>query len=128
MRGQPGAVAAGRGTLITFEGIGGSGKSTVSREVVAWLESQHVGLPALKEPGATSLGRELRDILVNRRDWLAPSTEAFLFEADRAQTYSELVLNALQSGKVVVFDRGPYMARLPTKHQGASSTWRSFAR
>lgn len=102
------AVVAERGTLITFEGIGGSGKSTVAGEVVAWLESQQLDVLFLKEPGGTSLGRELREILVNRDDWLAPWTEAFLFEADRAQTYSELVLDALQNGAVVVFDRGPY--------------------
>lgn len=102
------AVVAERGTLITFEGIGGSGKSTVAGEVVAWLKSQQLDVLFLKEPGGTSLGRELREILVNRDDWLAPWTEAFLFEADRAQTYSELVLDALQRGAVVVFDRGPY--------------------
>lgn len=97
-----------RGTLITFEGIGGSGKSTLAAAVVEWLQSRGADVLFLKEPGATALGKELREILVNRRDWLAPWTEAFLFEADRAQTYSELVLDALRDDGVVVFDRGPY--------------------
>lgn len=99
---------ADAGTLITFEGIGGSGKSTLATAVVDWLESFGTDVLFLKEPGATALGEELREILVDRRDWLAPWTEAFLFEADRAQTYSELVLKALQGDGVVVFDRGPY--------------------
>jgi hypothetical protein len=44
----------------------------------------------------------------------APWTEAFLFEADRAQTYPEVLRPALEDGAIVVADRGPF-GLSPTK-------------
>lgn len=61
-----------------------------------------------REPGATKLGTSLRDLLLSGETIPAPWTEAFLFEADRAQTYAEVLRPALEDGAVVVSDRGPF--------------------
>lgn len=98
-------VAAG--FLITFEGIGGSGKSTLARLLREHLAQVGWDVRASREPGATSLGVSLRTLLLSG-DAPVPWAEAFLFEADRAQTYAEVLRPALEKGAVVVSDRGPF--------------------
>lgn len=96
-----------QGFLITFEGLGGSGKSTVVRSIYAWLQQQGEDVILTREPGGTPLGTHLRNTVLG----MAPMThwtEAFLFEADRAQTYAEVILPAINEGRVVVSDRNLY--------------------
>ena len=54
-----------------------------------------------------SVGR-FRRLLLGEAYAIAPWTEAFLFEADRAQTYSAVIIPALDAGHVVVSDRNLY--------------------
>jgi dTMP kinase len=99
---------AGRGLLIAVEGTGGAGKSTLARRLAGWLEGAGHPVVAIHEPGATGLGAQLRRLLLGRAPEPVPWAEAFLFAADRAQTYAELVVPALRAGKVVVSDRSLY--------------------
>lgn len=69
------APPARRGWLITVEGTGGSGKSTIVREVTAWLERSAVPVTTTREPGGTDLGRELRRLLLQRQPPPSPWTE-----------------------------------------------------
>jgi dTMP kinase len=96
------------GFLLTFEGIGGSGKSTLAKLLREHLAAEGWDVRASREPGATPLGGSLRTLLLARDGMLAPWTEAFLFEADRAQTYHEVLRPALDEGAVIVSDRGPF--------------------
>ena len=96
------------GFLLVFEGIGGSGKSTLAELLREQLASGGWDVRASREPGATHLGESLRSVLLAKDPMPAPWTEAFLFEADRAQTYHELLRPALDEGAVIVSDRGPF--------------------
>ena len=96
------------GFLITFEGIGGSGKSTLARMLREHLSQLAWEVRASREPGATKLGAALRDLLLSGDTTPAPWTEAFLFEADRAQTFAEVLRPALEEGAIVISDRGPF--------------------
>jgi dTMP kinase len=96
------------GFLLVFEGIGGSGKTTLARLLREHLAKEGWDVRASHEPGATELGRSLRTILLSDDLTPAPWAEAFLFEADRAQTYYERVRPALEDGAIVVSDRGPF--------------------
>ncbi|HEY6379188.1 MAG TPA: dTMP kinase [Candidatus Dormibacteraeota bacterium] len=101
----PGRSWAGR--LISFEGIDGAGKSTQVEALVAWLGAQGREVVSVREPGATGLGREVREMVLHRR-WdasLDPWAEALLLVAARAQLLKEIVLPALARGVVVVCDR-----------------------
>ena len=100
--------ASSTGALIAVEGIGGSGKSTLAAGVVRWLEGLSVPVIASREPGGTGLGVELRRLLLEGEFHPAPWAEAFLFEADRAQTYTEVIEPAISAGQVVVSDRNLY--------------------
>jgi dTMP kinase len=95
-----------KGRLISFEGLDGAGKSTQMSMLARWLEEQHVPFILTREPGGTSLGNEIRQLLLNRPELaIVALAEAFLFQADRAQHFATLVIPALQEGKLVLTDR-----------------------
>ena len=93
------------GMLITFEGIDGSGKTTQMDLLGNWLMTQ--GLPYLqtREPGGTMLGRHIRNDLLFGHMNIAPLAEAFLFLADRAQHFEQIVLPKLEQDTIVLVDR-----------------------
>ena len=95
-----------RGVFVCFEGGEGSGKSTQSRLLRAWLEEQGHRVVLTFEPGDTPVGRRLREIVLSPETGaLADRTEALLYAADKAEHVETLVLPALERGEVVVTDR-----------------------
>jgi dTMP kinase len=95
-----------KGHLISFEGLDGAGKTTQMDLLSAWLDAQNVAYIRTREPGGTPLGLEIRQLLLNRPDLaITPLAEAFLFQADRAQHFTNVVLPALDEGKLVITDR-----------------------
>ena len=94
------------GSLISFEGLDGAGKTTQLELLTRWLAEQHIPYVRTREPGGTPLGLEIRQLLLNRPDLeITPLAEAFLFQADRAQHFERVVLPALAEGKLVITDR-----------------------
>jgi dTMP kinase len=97
----------GRGGLfITFEGSEGSGKSTQMQLLVERL--RHLGFTVLEnqEPGATSIGKQIRRILLDpAHQEMAPMTELLLMFASRTQAAAEIIVPALERGHIVVSDR-----------------------
>src|SRR5580658_8507772 len=97
-----------RGLFITFEGLDGSGKTTQSRRLAAWLKSRFPAQePVLtRQPGGTAMGDRLRALLLDsRQTGLAPMTEMALMFADRAQAIAEVIQPALDQGRIVICDR-----------------------
>lgn len=99
-----GAAVPG-GLFITFEGGDGSGKSTQSELLAAWLEGLGRTVVRTREPGGTELGVEIRHLVQHRRGHVAPRAEALLYAADRAHHIATLVRPALERGEVVIQDR-----------------------
>ena len=93
------------GLFITFEGGDGSGKSTQSRLLVEWLQSEGYPVVVSREPGGTDLGLELREMVLHRRGEIAPRAEALIYAADRAHNIATKVRPALERGEIVVQDR-----------------------
>jgi dTMP kinase len=95
-----------RGYLISFEGLDGSGKTTQVALLCAWLDTCGVHYVRTREPGGTPLGAEIRHLLFARPDLqITPLAEAFLFQADRAQHFTTVVLPALAAGQLAITDR-----------------------
>ena len=99
-------IGVERGLFLSFEGTEGSGKSTQMRLLVERL--RHDGLTVIEnqEPGATTIGKQIRRILLDpaHRE-MAPMTELLLMFASRAQAVAEIILPALERGDIVVSDR-----------------------
>lgn len=92
-----------RGILIALEGIDGSGKSTLAQSFASTLA--HFPLLITKEPGATSLGKQLREILQTQTNPLHPKAEYLLFAADRAQHFTDVIIPHLNKNYLVISDR-----------------------
>ncbi len=92
------------GRFVVFEGGDGAGKSTQVRLLGAWLADQGYRVRLTHEPGATPVGRKLRDVLLHGDD-LSPRAEALLFAADRAHHVESVVRPSLEDGEIVVSDR-----------------------
>jgi dTMP kinase len=95
-----------RGFLVTFEGIEGCGKSTQLRLASEWLGKKGVPFYKTREPGGTSIGAEIRKILLSQNTVaLAPLAETLLYLADRFQHITEVIRPHLQQAEVVLCDR-----------------------
>lgn len=92
---------SGKGVFIVLEGIDGTGKSTVSRELRSWLEERGRQVVLTAEPTDDWLGKAVRR--ANEED-LDPRTESLLFTADRCQ-HTLRIGEMLNRGKVVICDR-----------------------
>jgi dTMP kinase len=93
------------GKFIVFEGIEGTGKSTQARLLFSYFKKKRKQVLLTYEPGATKLGKQLRQILLSPSSNVVKEAEIFLFAADRIQHLKEAVLPALKKGKIVISDR-----------------------
>ena len=92
--------------FITFEGGDGSGKTTQLKALENYLTAHGKSCVSTREPRGTSVGRLLRRVLleVSKRR-ITSATELFLYLADRAQHIHEVIIPALEQGKIVLCDR-----------------------
>lgn len=93
---------------IAFEGVEGSGKSTVARLVADYLTNAGKRVVHVREPGGSQVGEKIRDVLLTMDHDVVPRAEAALFAASRAQLIAESVSPALADGAWVVSDRTAY--------------------
>lgn len=92
--------------FITFEGIEGSGKSTVARAVHDRLLKAGVAVVLTREPGGTETSEDIRHILLDpKRSLIHAKTELLLYLASRAQLVEELIKPTLEGGRTVLCDR-----------------------
>ncbi|GAC1309908.1 MAG: hypothetical protein NVSMB14_13630 [Isosphaeraceae bacterium] len=95
------------GFFFALDGPDGGGKTTQTARLVDWLrEIQPREVIACRDPGGTALGDRLRSILLDRGT-IQPClrAEMLLYMASRAQLIAEIIVPALQAGKLVVSDR-----------------------
>ncbi len=93
---------------IAFEGIEGTGKSTLAARCATHLRRHGVDVVEVREPGGTATGERIRRVLLDEGGTVAPWSEALLFAAARAQLAREVVGPALAAGSWVVSDRSVY--------------------
>jgi dTMP kinase len=99
-------VAARKGVFITIEGLDGCGKSTQLEKLAAVLRAESLDVLTTREPGGTSLGDRIRGVLLDSATTgLSPWAEMALMFASRAQHLHEVILPALEKGRIVLCDR-----------------------
>ena len=94
-----------RGRLVVFEGGEGAGKSTQLQRLTARLTAAGTPHRVFREPGGTPVGDRIRELLLHADAPMAPSTEAALFIASRAELLAAEVRPALERGEHVLLDR-----------------------
>ena len=92
--------------FISFEGPDGSGKSLQMDLLVKDLTAKGLDVLALREPGGTAIGEDIRSVLLDpAHKEMDPVTEAYLYAASRAQLVRQRIRPALEKGTIVLLDR-----------------------
>jgi dTMP kinase len=92
--------------FVTFEGADGAGKTTQIALAAEHLRRQGRRVTTTREPGGTSIGDRIRQILhdVAHREMTARA-EILLYAASRAQLVEEVIVPRLAQGEIVLCDR-----------------------
>ena len=96
-----------KGSLITFEGPDGAGKTTIINEILKQIpESKRSNVLVTREPGGSKISETIRQIILdpNNKD-MDDRTEALLYAAQRGQHVNETIVPALNAGKTIFSDR-----------------------
>jgi dTMP kinase len=97
-----------KGIFISFEGVDGSGKSTILKMLYKKLLDEGKEVVLTREPGGTNnkIAEDIRTLLLNKVEYSFDyRAEALLFAASRAQHVSDFINPSLEEGKIVLCDR-----------------------
>ena len=93
---------------LAFEGIDGSGKSSLIRSLSEILTSQHIDNKIVREPGGTKVGEGVRELLLSHDYEVDALTEALLFCSQRSQLIAEVIKPEVNKGIKILSDRSAY--------------------
>lgn len=108
-----------RGRLIVFEGIDGSGKTTLSHRVAAQLRERGLRVVHVRAGGklASATAERIRELARDQRHLrLAPFAELLLYVARESQQLDERIRPALAEADVVIADRFFHTAQVLAVH------------
>ena len=108
--------------FIIVEGSEGVGKSFQIKVIEEYLISNHIDYILTREPGGTSFGEDIRDIILNEDNNTEELTDSLLFYASRFENYKKIILPALDAGKTVICDRYHYSTLVYQGIVGNNST------
>ena len=92
--------------FIVLDGPDGCGKSSQTRMLCEWITGQGVTVRRFRDPGDTTIGDKIREILLSpEHDSMGTMTEFLLYMAARAQLWTEKIAPALKARECVVLDR-----------------------
>ena len=101
--------------FVVFEGIDGSGKTTISNRVAKMLRERGLTVEHLREEGAfaSKVTQGIRDFCRDARNMaLSPRAELMLYVAREVQLADEVLRPALERADVVIADRYLYTAEV----------------
>jgi dTMP kinase len=92
--------------FITLEGPEGSGKTSHIPYLVEYFREKGYVVFPTREPGGTSIGEQVREILHSLKNTeMHPRTETLLYQAARAQFVEQVVRPRLAMDEIVLSDR-----------------------
>jgi dTMP kinase len=92
--------------FIVLDGGEGCGKTTQTRMLADKLAADGLSILTVRDPGATHIGEQIRDILLNPlQSVMGMRCEMLLYMAARAQLMTQTILPALSAGQCVICDR-----------------------
>ena len=90
--------------VISFEGVDGSGKTTIIQQVAENLKEKGLSVIVLQEPGTTEAGLKIRQLLKSGVE-MSPVTELLLFMASRADMVHRIVEDYQKNYDIILLDR-----------------------
>jgi dTMP kinase len=110
--------------FIVFEGLDGSGKTTLIKLLSDQLQTAGFVCRVTREPGGTQLGEQIRNLLLSTEgEAPTPRCELLLYEAIRVQHVEKLIRPATAAGEWVLCDRfAPSTVAFQAGARGLSAT------
>jgi dTMP kinase len=101
------------GRFIVFEGIGGSGKTSVMKAVADELKRAGHTVTTTRQPGGTNVGQQIRALVLDpaHQAVIDSTAQLFLYAADRYLNLQQVVRPALAAGHIVLCDRYDHSTR-----------------
>ena len=94
------------GLFITLEGGDGAGKTSIIPSLKEGLEDKGYEVITTREPGGSKIAEKIRSLILDPEHMeMDARTEALLYAAARRQHLVEIILPALEQGKIVLCDR-----------------------
>lgn len=98
-------TATSRGRFVSLEGLEGVGKTTNRVAMERALRAAGHTVTSTREPGGTTIGESLRDIVLAAGGSMQPQTELLLMAASRVEHVAQVIEPALARGDWVLCDR-----------------------
>ncbi len=112
-----------KGLLIAFEGIDGSGKSVQAARVYDELINYGIDCVLTHEPTDRSLGRVVKDDILNSSLKLDNMTLQIAFTADRSDHVKKVIQPALDRSAIILTDRYYWSTVAYGRATGLNSDW-----
>ena len=112
-----------KGYLIAIEGIDGSGKTTIAKKIVEWLNEKNIKALYTSEPTRSPIGLLIKDKIISAEKRQDARIEALLFAADRLWHVINEIIPSLSKNIIVVTDRYYFSSIAYQGALGAPISW-----
>ena len=90
--------------LIIFEGIEGTGKTTLINHVSRFLNKKKIHHIKIREPGGNKNSELIRKLILNKKSKFNSFTDLMLYFASRSENI-EKIINKYYNKKIILIDR-----------------------
>ena len=90
--------------LIVFEGIEGSGKTTLINHISNFLKKKKIAHLKIREPGGTKNSEKIRNLILNKRNNFNAYTDLMLYFAARSEIIENIIKKNYKK-KIILLDR-----------------------
>jgi len=77
--------------LIVFEGIEGSGKTTLIKYISNYLKSKKLSFINIREPGGNKNSEKIRKLILNKKNKFNSFTDLMLYLAARSENIEKVI-------------------------------------
>ena len=90
--------------LIVFEGIEGSGKTTLINHISKYLKKKKINFIKIREPGGNKNSELIRQVILNKKNKFNSFTDLMLYMAARSENIEKVIKINYQK-KIILLDR-----------------------
>ena len=90
--------------LIVFEGIEGSGKTTLINHISKYLKKKKIKHIKIREPGGNRNSELIRKLILNKKNKFNSFTDLMLYFASRSENVEKIIINNYNK-KIILIDR-----------------------
>ena len=90
--------------LIVFEGIEGTGKSTLINYISSYFKKKNISFIKIREPGGNRNSELIRKLILNKKNKFNPFTDLMLYFAARSENIEKIIYKHYGK-KIILLDR-----------------------